>query len=64
MSSFFIVPFIVDLFCLIRKSTLKMLIESQLKLLHPFMPFVTEVIWSEFLGKEKLLMVETWPEYH
>ena len=47
-----------------RKSTLKMLIESQLKLLHPFMPFVTEVIWSEFLGKEKLLMVETWPEYH
>ncbi len=47
-----------------RKSTLKILIETQLKLLHPFMPFVTEVIWSEFMGKEKLLMVETWPEYH
>jgi len=47
-----------------RLSTLKILIETQLKLLHPFMPFVTEVIWTEFLGKEKLLMVETWPEYH
>jgi valyl-tRNA synthetase len=45
-----------------RKTMLRILIETQLKLLHPFMPFVTEVIWSEFLGKEKLLMVETWPK--
>lgn len=44
-----------------RKSTLKILLETQLKLLHPFMPFVTEVIWSEFLGNEKLLMVTDWP---
>lgn len=47
-----------------RKSTLKILIETQLKLLHPFMPFVTEVIWSEFMGKEKLLLVSEWPEFH
>ncbi len=47
-----------------RKSTLKILMETQLKLLHPFMPFVTEVIWTEFLGHEKLLMVETWPEFY
>jgi valyl-tRNA synthetase len=47
-----------------RLSTLKILIETQLKLLHPFMPFVTEVIWSEFLGKEKMLLIETWPEFH
>jgi valyl-tRNA synthetase len=47
-----------------RLSTLKILIETQLKLLHPFMPFVTEVIWSEFLQKEKMLLVESWPEYH
>ncbi len=45
-----------------RKSTLKILLETQLKLLHPFMPFVTEVIWSEFLGKEKMLMVTDWPK--
>jgi valyl-tRNA synthetase len=45
-----------------RKKSLKTMMEIQLKLLHPFMPFVTEVIWSEFLGKEKMLMVETWPK--
>lgn len=47
-----------------RKSTLKILIETQLKLLHPFMPFVTEVIWTEFLQNQKMLLVEPWPEYH
>jgi valyl-tRNA synthetase len=47
-----------------RLSTLKILIETQLKLLHPFMPFVTEVIWTEFLQKEKMLLVESWPEFH
>jgi valyl-tRNA synthetase len=47
-----------------RLSTLKILIETQLKLLHPFMPYVTEVIWTEFLRKEKFLMVESWPVFH
>lgn len=47
-----------------RKSTLKIMLETQLKLLHPFMPFVTEVIWSEFLQKENLLMINDWPEFH
>ncbi len=36
-----------------------------LKLLHPFMPFVTEAIWQELLEKkmvnEKLLIVSDWP---
>lgn len=45
-----------------RLSTLLIMIEVQLKLLHPFMPFVTEVIWTEFLQKNTLLMVESWPK--
>jgi valyl-tRNA synthetase len=45
-----------------RKLKLKQSFEIILKLLHPFMPFVTEVIWSEFLAKDNLLMVENWPQ--
>ncbi len=37
-----------------------------LKLLHPFMPFVTEVIWQQLvehkLVKEKLLLTANWPK--
>jgi valyl-tRNA synthetase len=44
---------------------LHVLIET-LKLLHPFMPFVTEVIWQKLveakLVKEKLLMGANWPK--
>lgn len=32
-----------------------------LKLLHPFMPYVTEEIWQEIEGGKSMLMVETWP---
>lgn len=35
-------------------------LETALKLLHPFMPFITEAIWSE-LGHRELLMVKLWP---
>lgn len=37
------------------------ILENILKMWHPFMPFVTEFIWSE-LGKEKLLLIENWPQ--
>jgi len=40
--------------------TLYFILENSLKLLHPFMPFITEEIWQE-MGKENLLMIETWP---
>lgn len=48
-------------------ATLYYLLENSLKLLHPFMPFITEEIWSELKASPKsqapspLLMVEPWP---
>lgn len=34
---------------------------TSLKLLHPFMPFITEDIWGK-LNKKNLLIVENWPK--
>jgi valyl-tRNA synthetase len=40
---------------------LKIILETELKMLHPFMPFITEEIWSLFSVKD-LLMIEEWPQ--
>jgi len=45
----------------VGKEDLKQGLETFLKLLHPFMPFVTEVVWSE-LGNKELLMTSGWPD--
>ena len=42
-------------------ATLYYILEHSLKLLHPFMPFVTEEIWDSLPGKNSLIMVEAWP---
>lgn len=42
-------------------STLYYILENSLRVLHPFMPFVTEEIWQE-MGHDKLLMIELWPQ--
>ena len=36
-------------------------LESTLKMAHPFAPFITETIWQN-LGKKSLLAAELWPE--
>ena len=41
--------------------TLYKVLESGLKLLHPFMPFVTEQIWHE-MGNKGLLITADWPK--
>jgi valyl-tRNA synthetase len=40
--------------------TLYFILENSLKLLHPFMPFITEEIWQS-MDKESFLMIEPWP---
>lgn len=45
-----------------RQYTLYALLGNTLKMLHPFMPFVTEEIWQSLPEKESdLLMVAQWP---
>lgn len=46
---------------LAAKNLLGLLLKEQLKLLHPFMPFITEKIWDMLPGTKNLLMVEKWP---
>ena len=46
-----------------RQTLLIEILEKSIKILHPFMPFVTEEIWSILpIENKKLLMVEKWPE--
>ena len=42
-------------------ATLNYILENSLKILHPFMPFVTEEIWRTLYNGERILMVEPWP---
>ncbi len=38
-------------------------LKDMLKLLHPFMPFITEEIWSYLPGADGMLINAHWPEY-
>jgi valyl-tRNA synthetase len=45
-----------------RQHTLLLILKTSITLLHPFMPFITEEIWSHFPKKQNnLLMIESWP---
>ncbi|GMG96932.1 valine--tRNA ligase [Tepidimicrobium xylanilyticum] len=39
-------------------------LENILKLLHPFMPFITEEIWGHLPRREEALIVSPWPKYN
>jgi len=39
------------------------LFEQMLRLLHPFMPYITEELWSQLISGSKLLMTQSWPSY-
>ena len=44
--------------------TCKTVLAQALKLLHPFMPFVTEEIYCTLLPEEESIMIASWPEYN
>lgn len=44
-----------------RQVLLAAILTDTLKLLHPFMPFITEEIWQSVPGSKDLLMVAKWP---
>jgi len=46
---------------LISKSLLDDALKTNLILMHPFMPFVTEAVWQELKLSDKLLIEESWP---
>jgi valyl-tRNA synthetase len=43
--------------------TLKTVLINSLKLLHPYMPFITEEIFCNLQDEEESIMISTWPEY-
>lgn len=42
---------------------MKTVLGQALKLLHPFMPFITEEIYSALVPEEESLMMSSWPKY-
>jgi valyl-tRNA synthetase len=44
-----------------NQAVLKHVLKTSLKLIHPFMPFVTEALWDE-LGEEEMLIITQWPK--
>jgi valyl-tRNA synthetase len=43
--------------------TLKTVLINSLKLLHPYMPFLTEEIFCNLQEEEESIMISNWPEY-
>jgi len=46
------------------QNTAYKILEESLKMIHPFMPFVTEEIWSQCQESNTSMCVQPWPKYH
>ncbi|MDO8499785.1 MAG: valine--tRNA ligase [bacterium] len=46
-----------------KSEILNYILNTVLKLWHPFAPFVTEAIWKEIYGVDAMIMVEEWPRF-
>ncbi|XP_021640696.2 valine--tRNA ligase, chloroplastic/mitochondrial 2 isoform X2 [Hevea brasiliensis] len=51
-----------DLVAPVAQAVLLYVFENVLKLLHPFMPFVTEELWQALPKRKEALMVSSWPK--
>ena len=47
------------------QNTLVKVLDSSLKLMHPFMPFLTEELWHALpgIGEEQMIISALWPQY-
>lgn len=45
------------------EKVLTFVLSASLRLLHPFMPFITEEIWKAVFPDEKSIMTSDWPQY-
>ncbi|MFZ3114147.1 MAG: valine--tRNA ligase [Syntrophales bacterium] len=45
------------------QETLLLVLQTSLKLLHPFMPFMSEEVWRHLIDHDKSLMVSVFPAY-
>ncbi len=48
---------------LVAENVLCYTLSNTLKLLHPFMPFITEEIWQTLPHEGESIMISSWPEY-
>ncbi len=45
------------------EQVLLLVLKNILKMLHPFMPFITEEIWQHLPNNDKALIISNWPKY-
>ncbi len=45
------------------RATMGWALDQCLKLLHPFMPFITEALWEQTAKRDHMLVVTDWPDY-
>jgi len=47
----------------VARAVLCSVLETSMRLLHPFMPFITEEIWQRFAHQDSSIMISSWPKF-